>query len=299
MKVYDILKNIYRNVQYLMFHRLEFEERNQDYRLKDEIMDDICYQLEDDRKTMKILDILDEEETIDLLLKCPKSYCRMGDGEINLMNGIDQPFQNYDSRLAQKLMTILQNEQKDMYIGIPRAYFHGMSGWSEENRRFYRLNGTSFRRFLLAHCNPNNIYIDAGYTVAYFRYDASYDYALHYKKMKQLFQDKQLVIVSGDGILDKLEYDVFEKAKSKKFIKAPSKHAFSRYEEIVNDIKKNVSKDELICMILGMAGKAMVRELTNEGYMVWDIGHMAKDYDAYMKGIEKTHENTRKFYEPD
>lgn len=299
MKFIDICKNVVRNIQYLMFHRLAFEEKYQDYRLKDEIIEDIVYQLDDDKKALKNIDILDEEATIDLLMKHPKSYCRMGDGEIGLMNGIDQPFQVYNKRLAEKLLYILENYQKDMYVGINRAYFHGMAGWSDENRRYYRLYGTEFRRFFLKHCNPLNTYIDAGYTASYFRYDDNYDFETHYKKMKLLFKDKKIVIVSGTGVLEKLDYDVFELAISKKHIKAPARHAYSQYDQIIEEIKQTVDKRELICMILGMAGKAMVRDLTDLGYMVWDIGHMAKDYDVYMKGIEKTHENTRAFYEPD
>ncbi len=33
--------------------------------------------------------------------------------------------------------------------------------------------------------------------------------------------------------------------------------------------------------------------------MAWDIGHLAKDYDAYMRGIDKNEENIVEFFKPD
>lgn len=33
--------------------------------------------------------------------------------------------------------------------------------------------------------------------------------------------------------------------------------------------------------------------------MAWDIGHLAKDYDAYMRGIDKTEGNIAEFLKPD
>lgn len=33
--------------------------------------------------------------------------------------------------------------------------------------------------------------------------------------------------------------------------------------------------------------------------MAWDVGHLAKDYDAYMRHIEKNKKNIDKFFRPD
>lgn len=105
----------------------------------DKIIDDCVYELDEDKALLPNLKILDESESIELLLQKPKSFCRYGDGEIKLMQGISQAFQVYDEELAQKLRNTLSAKREDMYIGINRAYFHSPINCSEENRRFYRI----------------------------------------------------------------------------------------------------------------------------------------------------------------
>lgn len=101
------------------------------------------------------------------------------------------------------------------------------------------------------------------------------------------------------GSLKKLEYDVFERAKEKMVIHGPSKNAYARHDEILNEICTKVPKDYLICLILGMTAKVLVPELTEIGYVAWDVGHLAKDYNAYMKGEQKCQKNISNFWAPD
>lgn len=186
-----------------------------------------------------------------------------------------------------------------MYIGINRAYFHSPINCSKENRRFYRIYSREYREFFLEICNPRNVYIDAGFLTAYYRFDDSYDFKSHYEKMLRLFDGKKIALVSGDGVVEKLEYDVFERAKEKMVVHGPSKNAYARHDEILNEICTKVPKDYLICLILGMTAKVLVPELTERGYIAWDVGHLAKDYNAYMKGEQKCQKNISNFWAPD
>ena len=55
----------------------------------------------------------------------------------------------------------------------------------------------------------------------------------------------------------------------------------------------------MVCIILGPTATVMAADLTDMGYLAWDVGHIAKDYDAYMKRLEKTNEMRAKFWAPD
>ena len=55
----------------------------------------------------------------------------------------------------------------------------------------------------------------------------------------------------------------------------------------------------ILVFILGMAGKAMIPETTSLGYVSWDIGHLAKGYDAYMRNVKPTQEFINDFFAPD
>ena len=60
-----------------------------------------------------------------------------------------------------------------------------------------------------------------------------------------------------------------------------------------------VPKDYTICLILGMTAKVLVGDLTKEGYLAWDVGHLAQDYNVYKLGLEKNEKNMNDFWAPD
>ena len=43
----------------------------------------------------------------------------------------------------------------------------------------------------------------------------------------------------------------------------------------------------------------LVRDLTKAGYLAWDIGHLAKDYNSYIKRAGRNREDIARFYAPD
>ncbi len=245
-----------------------------------------------------VLKVLNVEETVDLLIRHPKSFCRYGDGEIELCIGNGIPFQQYDSKLQNMLIKILQNNNNNMYVGIDYNYFTSTKGLTETVKRFQVLNSKKYRDFLMKVCNKEREYIATGFTQSYLTYD-SYDYDNYFKKIKQLFYKRELVIIAGEGILDKLEFDIFELAKNKEYIMAPRYNAFSKIDELLEIAYKYSAYQKTFICILGPTSNILVYNLTKKGYMAWDIGHLAKDYNAYMKKIEKNEKNTLKFFKPD
>lgn len=294
-----ILRRIIRNLKYFWKYDLQEREEELTYLLTDKIIEDCVYELEEDKKLLPNLNILDAEESINLLLNYPKSFCRYGDGEIKIMKGISQAFQTYDKELADGLRRNLIQKRDDIYVGINRAYFHSPINCSAENKRFYRINSYKYRRFFFEVCDPDNLYIDAGCLTAYYRFDDSYDYDKHYSKMIKLFEGKKIALVSGQGVFEKLKFDVFKEAKDKIIIHGPSKNAYSQYNTILNEICEKVPKDYIVCLILGMTAKVMVPDLTDRGYIAWDVGHLAKDYNAYKSKKEKSQKNIDDFWAPD
>lgn len=282
-----------------MKYNLFEKEKDLTYELSDKIIEDCVYELEEDRTIFPIYNILNEEESFKLIKNYPKSFCRFGDGEIQIMKGYDQPFQEYDPVLAKRLKEILGQHNDNIYVGINRAYFHSPVNCSDANRRFYRLYSASYRHFFREYCSVERIYLDAGFLGAYYRFTEAYDYEKHYNNVVSLFENKNVAIVSGEGVIEKLKYDVFSRAKNKIIIHGLAINAFSDYDNLLQKITSQVSKDYLICVILGMTAKVLVADLTELGYMAWDVGHMAKDYDAYMNRTEKTPENITNFWAPD
>ena len=194
---------------------------------------------------------------------------------------------------------ILRQKRDDVYVGLNHAYWEPPARYSERNRKFYRVRGTEYRRFFTEHCDDTAIYLDAACFGAYYRFGDSFDFETHYQQIKALFARKKVAIVAGEGVFEKLNYNVFEDAVDQIIVHGPRIHAFSEYNSLLEKIGKAVPKDYLVCLILGQTATAMVTDLTDMGYMAWDVGHVAKDYDAYMNKFEKSAKNIAAFWDPD
>ena len=289
------LRNFIRNINYLSKHSL-WDQREEDIvYLTNKILDDGIFEYDLNLAGYKKINICSKEESLVKILKTGKSFVRFNDGEIRLMMGVDQPFQRYDEELAQRLMDILANPKENLLVGLNREYFH--KGYDLRNNYFIRRNSYDFRSFFQNYCNLEANYIDGACTFFEWgnRDEAAYEF---WTAWKNAFKDKDIVIVCGEHILDKLEYDVFEMAKSKKFIFGPKINAWDEHRSIIEKIKQ-VDKRSIIIFILGMGGKAMIPEVTDLGYVAWDIGHMPKSYNAFMTEMPITKENIAKFYAPD
>lgn len=287
------------NIYYLTEVDMRSREQELIYRVKDETLEECAIELDDIRQRLMWLEVLDSRQTISLLANHPKSFTRYGDGEIHIMEGFDQEFQKYDPELAKKMLDILATKRDDVYVGLNHAYWESPLNYTERNRKFYRVRATGYRRFFTEHCDPTALYLDAACFGAYYRYGEEFDFEGHYDRIKALFAGKKIAIVAGEGVFEKLEHNVFDRVRSQMIVHGPRIHAFSEYDALLEEIEKTVPKDHLICLILGQTATAMVPDLTDLGYMAWDVGHLAKDYDAYMKKTEKTQQNMDAFWAPD
>lgn len=291
------IKNIIRNMNYLSKHSLWDDHEEMIVYITNKILDDVSYEYNIDYPGKKKLQILDTDETLSLIEKGKNSFIRTGDGEIKLMMGYDHPFQKYNKKIADILINALEQPRNNLLIGINRNYFIPLI--PKENPKFYRRNAYELRNFYLKHCKESVTYIDAS-CIGFRAYNGSKNELIkHYERWRNLFKNRDIVIVCGEGILDSFEYDVFELAKSKEFIYGPKTNAWSQHDYLIDKILNTVAKNKVLVFILGQAGKAMMVELSDMGYKCWDVGHLAKYYNAIMTNMEWNEKNISKFYAPD
>lgn len=245
----------------------------------------------------KKLQVLDYEKTISLLLEKPQSFCRIGDGEIDLIQGRSISFQEYDINLAEILKEILKIKCENLYVGINYNYFHSSKMLNDYNRKFYLTSVKPYRDFLNENCCKDRTYIAAGFNQLYMVLD-DFDYKEHFERLKKLFLNREIVVFAGEGIIENLKYNIFDYAKDCIYENGPIKNSFSQYERLL-ECSRNFPKNKILCYILGPTSKALVYKLSKEGYMAWDIGHLAKDYDMYCQKIDKSPENIINFFSPD
>lgn len=266
-----------------------------EYELKKNIFDDICYEVNDEFEPE--LNILNYQETVDKLLLSPKSFCRFGDGEMEIIKGNNIPFQKYDKKLAEKMEFILKNNVPNLYVGINYNYFHSTRNLLPFAREFSLEHASTYRKAFIEYSTNNREYIAAGFNQIYMLLK-DYDFETYYDKIKTLFKDKKVVLFIGKGIKNKFKYNVFEEAKSIECVEGPNVNAFDEYKSL---LAKAVTydKDNILCFILWPTSKILVYDLSQLGYLAYDIGHLMKDYDAYMKRLPRDKEGIIDFYRPD
>lgn len=244
----------------------------------------------------KRLDILNTEETLELMESEPFSFLRYGDGEIAIMNGESIPFQEYDERLAKRLKKLLKTDKKGLRIGIPYYYMTPVKNLNDFVSKFAKSLAAQ-RKFLCKNCRRDITYIDTAITQVYQTYK-KYDFKDYYQRMQKLLKNRSITIICGEGVLDRLEYKAFDVCKAVTFVTAPSMNAYADYEDILSAALKT-DKKNLVCVILGPTAKVLVYDLHKRGYQAWDLGHYFKDYDSYMKKRPRTDAEITQFYKPD
>ena len=107
------------NIWYIIKNDLEKKEEDLIYQIKDEVLEECALELDDIKKQDILkLNILNGPDTLEKLKNEPKSFSRLGDGEIHIIEGKDQPFQEYDPLLARKMVDILSKSRDDVYVGL-------------------------------------------------------------------------------------------------------------------------------------------------------------------------------------
>ena len=242
------------------------------------------------------LNVLPPEETLTLLETKKISFLRYGDGEIAIMQGQSIPFQKYDVQLSKRLNQILRLGDDQLKIGVPYYYINPPGNLNSYVECF--AGGLAQqRRFLLKTCNRNETYIDTCITQMYQTYE-TYDFMMFFQRIQSLLRDKDVTVICGEGILDKLKYHALDVCKSVEYLYAAKKDAFAQYDKILKQALQT-DQDRLICISLGPTAKVLAYDLYKNGYQAWDMGHYFKDYDAYKRAAKRTDEEIAGFYKPD
>lgn len=243
----------------------------------DERFENLIYELADERtlKNVKLPKVLRLNESLNMLADTNKSLARFGDGEFKLMFGEGINFQKYDRQLAEKLKEVLKNKHPNLIAGIPDTF-----GYCESD--YFRKVLALLRQELYKYISFDTVYCDA-FITRQFRFKTKTEGEIYYNKFKQLWQDKEIVIIEGKGTYLGIGNDLFANAASIKRIVCPNINAFSKYKDILSEALKQ-PKDKLFLLALGPTATVLAYELANNGYRALDIGHLDVMYEMFLRG---------------
>lgn len=228
-------------------------------------------------------------ETIDFMNKEGHSIVRFGDGEFSIMCGKGiYKYQEYDEKLRDSLISAIQSVGDDkLLICIPDTITN-LKHYRNETKKIWRkdffVNRKAYNKFISNKYIYGNAFVSRPYMV----FDDKSVSGKYFKRILQIFDNRDIVLVEGIYSRSGVGNDMFSNVKTLERILCPGENAFSKYNEIRDEVMK-VDKTKLILLSIGPAGKKLVVELSNAGYWAIDIGHLDSEYEWFIAGCnEKT-----------
>ena len=241
------------------------------------------------------ISVLSIDQSLDYLLEKGASVVRFGDGEMDLVAGRSIVYQDFDPELSARLREIMSMESDERLMICLPDVFTGLERYSIDAQNFWSLN--HLPHFLEKYKNICRApwYGSTFISRPYIDLEDKTPSAGYFAKLKQLWQDKDLLIVEGLTSRSGVGNDLFDGARSIKRIICPSRNAYSKLESIKQAVREHAD-NRLILTMLGPTAKVLVYDLVQEGYRVLDIGHIDSEYEWFQMGashkVKLSHKHT-------
>lgn len=237
-------------------------------------------------------------ECINEIIEKKVSICRFGDGEINLILGRNIPFQIASKELSSRMKVIFSSKNPKILIGIPSLIYQNKNNIENHSRKFLRDFGREIDQTTREYIDINRQYYPSEFTLAYTIY-VNYDHKKYFQTISNIWRNRDVTIICGKSVFDKIEHNIFDCAKSVEYLYAPATNAYNTYNELLHQSKK-IAKNRLVIILLGPTATVLAYDLALENYQALDMGHIAKAYDWYIKNNNvKDQKSAYNFYNPD
>lgn len=225
------------------------------------------------------------DETIDLIIKNKSSMARYGDGEFKLMIGKSISFQRYNDELSSKLRNILQSNDENFLVCLPDI-FDTVEEHVDESKNYWKLHLGQYRLKWHKLLLNSKVYYNSFISRCYYPFRDKSKSEYYFEKLKQIWKDRDIVIIEGRKTRLGIGNDLFDKAKSIERVLVPEENAFDKYGEVFNECTK-IKKNKLILIAAGPTATILSYDLYKEGYQVLDIGHVDIEYEWFLKKATK------------
>ena len=240
------------------------------------------------------ISVLSIDQSLDYLLEKEASVLRFGDGEMDLIAGRSIPYQEYDPELSARLREMMAMESDERLMVCLSDVFTGLERYSIDAQNFWKVHLHQHLADYQEICRAP-WYGSTFISRPYIDLEDKTPSAGYFAKLKQLWQDKDLLIVEGLTSRSGVGNDLFDGARSIKRIICPSRNAYSKLEAIKQAVREHAD-NRLILTMLGPTAKVLVYDLVQEGYRALDIGHIDSEYEWFQMGathkVKLSHKHT-------
>ena len=212
------------------------------------------------------------------------SLCRYGDGEFEIMLHRERPwFQKVDNKLAERLRAVIVSKRKDIIVAVADN-FGTLEKYKDNAADDIRKYMVPNRKDITSLLDSDCVYYDAYVSRPYIIYKDQVKADEIFKLFKQIWQDREVILVEGKTARIGVGNDLFYGAKKIERIECPEKDAWDMYEDILQTVKEKARYETLICISLGPTATVLACDLAAAGYQALDIGQLDNEYEWYIRG---------------
>lgn len=266
-----MLKNLFKNIRWLLNNSLDGVVNKNSYQDMYDITERTLYYVPNSN-VYRPDNILSPEETIDVIVNSNKSVARFGDGEILIMLKENNVFQCYDENLRKRLFEVFNYDGDNLFLCAPGTLFLRFLGTEDP---FVLMNVPKWRSFLKNHLSQKKHY---GETQFYLDYGV-------FEKLRSVWDGKNIILVGCPEALSKIQYDIYDNAKSIDYVFCRNRDCFSQYDWIVSEVKSAYKDGAIVILQAGMTGTVLAYDFMKLGMRALDLGHLQKAYDLYKKNL--------------
>ena len=213
------------------------------------------------------------------------SVSRFGDGEFDVLLGRDgNTFHTANEKLAERLREALTStEALNHMVGIPYP-LKDTTRLRKSSKDFWDFYTLRNKDQLLPYLSCERTYLDTQLSRFYIIYEQKNHCRKQLDLLRQIWNGRDIVIVEGEQSRTGVGNDLYANAKSIQRILGLTTNAFEKYDDMLDAITANVTKDKLILLSYGMCATVLAYDLAKLGYWAIDIGHLDNEYEWMKMG---------------
>lgn len=233
------------------------------------------------------------EESLKIILRDRLSIGRYGDGEFKWMfkERESDNFEKNSPALAAALLKVIQTDRTGFQVCIPDV-FSGLSQYRKLDAFFWagQLGHHGYR--WVRTLNPRRTYLDSLVTRPYMIYRDRNQGKRLFRLIKDIWQDRQVILVEGSETRFGVGNDLLENAASVKRVICPAENAFEQYDEILDVVVDVITRfnepDILVLVSLGPTATILANDANlKTSVQVLDIGHLDLEYSWMLMRIDE------------
>lgn len=223
--------------------------------------------------------VVDEFETLRLVVDEEKSIARFGDGEFNLVMGGNCISQKNVPNITMELKNVLRSKDPNLLVGIPRLDERSPKNvnWRKLCMRYgkYLVKKTYYSAFITRPDSAPWIATDE-----------------YYAKVEDLWRDQDVTAVYGSVRSLFIGHKGMMSARSVIRVDTPYDNAYVDIHRIMADVER--AKNKRVLLMCGPTATCLAARLSLKGFHAVDLGHLGMWWHAHKNEKLKRHLNYAK-----